>query len=49
MEKRELCVRLDIDLVERLEALASDIGKPVEYMLQTAVEKYLRDCDESAD
>ena len=48
MKKKELCIRLDPDLLERLEALARDLGKPPEYLLHTALEKYLRDCDANA-
>ena len=49
MDERELCIRLHSGLLDRLETLANDIGKPLEYVLQTAIEKYLRDCDASAD
>ena len=46
MGEKELCVRIDSSLLENLEDLACDLGKPLDYIVQTALEKYLQDCDE---
>jgi len=47
MDERELCIRLSSGIVERLETLADGIGKPLGYLIQTALEKYIQDCDEN--
>lgn len=49
MNESEIKLSIPRDLEDGIQALAHDIGKPVEYVIITALEKYLRDCEESGD
>ena len=49
MDEKEVRIRLDASTVHAFEELAATFGKPLDYMIQTALEKYLRDCEENQE
>ena len=49
MSDSEIRLSIPRDIDDNLQALAHDLGKPVDYVIITALEKYIRDCEESGE
>lgn len=49
MNEVEITITITKDLEDSLEILAHDLNKSMEYIITTALEKYIRDCEESGD
>ncbi len=49
MSDVQMSITIPKELEESLETLAHDLDKPVEYIIVTALEKYVRDCEESGE
>ena len=49
MSDVQMTITIPKDLEDSLETLAHDLDKSLEYVVVTALEKYIRDCEESGE
>lgn len=49
MSSEETRIAIPKDLKESLQRLATDLGKPLEYIILTALEKYIHESEESEE